>query len=95
MSKENPSILCTDCFIDANNLYEIQRTKEEAESDQENEWEHPDFDNNIFDIFDDEEQFYSFFLHCFSFIALFFLSQKVLTLYALLAYLLFFFKVSN
>ena len=55
MSKENPSILCTDCFIDANNLYEIQRTKEEAESDQENEWEHPDFDNNIFDIFDDEE----------------------------------------
>ena len=55
MSKENPSILCTDCYIDANNLYEIQRTEKEEESDQENEWEHPDFDNHIFDIFDDEE----------------------------------------
>ena len=55
MSKENPSILCTDCYIDANNLYESQRTEEEEESNQENEWEHPDFDDNIFDIFDDEE----------------------------------------
>ena len=55
MSKESPLILYTDCYIDANNLYEIQRTEEEEESDQENEWEHPDFDNNIFDIFDDEE----------------------------------------
>ena len=55
MSKENPSILCTDCYIDANNLYEIQRTEEEEESDQENEWKHLDFDNNIFDIFHDEE----------------------------------------
>ena len=55
MSKENSSILCTDCYIDANNLYEIQRTEEEEESYQENEWEHPDFDDNIFDIFDDEE----------------------------------------
>ena len=73
MSKENPSILCTDCYIDANSLYKIQRTEEE-ESNQENEWEHPDFDNNIFDIFNDEEKSYSFFLHCFSFIVLFFLS---------------------
>ena len=55
MRKEYPSILCTDCYIDANNLYEIQRTEEEEESDQENEWRHPDFDINIFDIFDDEE----------------------------------------
>ena len=55
MSKENPSLLCTDCYIDANNLYEIQRTEEEEESDQENGWEHPDFDKNIFDIFDDEK----------------------------------------
>ena len=54
MSKESPLILYTDCYTDANNLYEIQRTEEE-ESDRENEWEHPDFDNNIFDIFDDEE----------------------------------------
>ena len=38
MRKENPSILCTDCYIDANNLYEIQRTEEEEESNQENEW---------------------------------------------------------
>ena len=55
VSKENPSILYTDCYIDANNLYEIQRTEEEEESDQENEWKCPDFDINIFDIFDDEE----------------------------------------
>ena len=54
-SKENPSILYTDWYIDANNLYEIRRTEEEEESDQELEWKHPDFDNNIFDIFDDEE----------------------------------------
>ena len=39
MSKENPSILCTDCYIDANNLYEIQRTEEEEGSDQENEFD--------------------------------------------------------
>ena len=38
MRKENPLILCTDCYIDANNLYEIQRTEEEEESNQENEW---------------------------------------------------------
>ena len=29
--------------------------RKKKESDRENEWEHPDFDNNIFDIFDDEE----------------------------------------
>ena len=75
MSKENPSILCTDCYIDINNLCEIQRTEEEEEeSDQENEWEHSDFDYNIFHIFDDEEWSYSFFLHCFSFIVLLCLS---------------------
>ena len=55
MSKENFSILRTDCYIDTNNLYEIQRTEEEEKSNHENEWEHPDFDNNIFDIFNDEE----------------------------------------
>ena len=55
MSKENLSILYTDWYIDANNLYEIQRTEEEEESDQEIEWKHAYFDNNIFDIFDDEE----------------------------------------
>ena len=55
MSKENLWILYTDWYIDANNLYEIQRTEEEEESDQEIEWKHADFDNNIFDIFDDEE----------------------------------------
>ena len=54
MSKENPLNLCTDCYIDANSLCKIQRTKEE-ESDQENAWEHPDFDINNFNIFDDEE----------------------------------------
>ena len=55
MSKENPPNLCTDCYIDANNLYEIQGTKEKEESNQRNEWKHPDFDNKIFDVFDDEE----------------------------------------
>ena len=54
-SKENPSILCTDCYIDANNLYENQRTEKDEVCDQENKWEHPDFDNNIFEIFDDKE----------------------------------------
>ena len=29
--------------------------RKKKESDRENEWEHLDFDNNIFDIFDDEE----------------------------------------
>ena len=29
--------------------------RKKKESDRENEREHPDFDNNIFDIFDDEE----------------------------------------
>ena len=74
MGKENPSILCTDCYIDINNLYEIQRTEEEEESDQENEWEHPDFDYNIFHIFDDEEWLYSFYLHWLSCIVLLCLS---------------------
>ena len=55
MSKEKPLILCTDCYIDANNLDEIQRTEEEEESIQENQWEYPDFDNNVFDIFDYKE----------------------------------------
>ena len=54
MSKESPSILCTDCYVDTNNLYEIQRTEEKENSNQENEWKHPDFDNKIFDISDDE-----------------------------------------
>ena len=36
MSKENPSILCTDCYVKANDLYEIQRTEKKEESDQEN-----------------------------------------------------------
>ena len=40
MSKEDPWILCTDCYIDPNNLYETKRTEEEEESDQENEWKH-------------------------------------------------------
>ena len=55
MSKENPPNLWTDCYIDANNLYEIQGTKEKEEFNQRNEWKHPDFDNKIFDVFDDEE----------------------------------------
>ena len=54
MSKESPSILCTDCYVDTNNLYEIQRTEEKENSNQENEWKHPDCDNKIFDISDDE-----------------------------------------
>ena len=29
MSKESPLILYTDCYIDASNLYEIQRNEEE------------------------------------------------------------------
>ena len=40
MSKEDPWILCTDCYIDSNNLYETKRAEEEEESDQENEWKH-------------------------------------------------------
>ena len=54
-SKENPSILCTDCYIDTNNLYENQRTEKDEVCDQENKWEHPDFDNNIFEKFDDKK----------------------------------------